>query len=299
MSARFSTYLLFGGAGLVGMAVARRLAVVDSPDRVVVCGLTAAEAEGAVATLREEHPQVEWVPDHGNLFVPTEFAELGRGELLADDARRAAMLRFSFGPFAEAAAHNHMAVLIRRHRPDAIVDCVNTATGISYQDTWESTALLREELSRWSDGAEGPSEGFGRDLEVGLLAQATPQIIRHVRILFAACSDVGTKTYLKVGTTGTGGMGLNIPYTHSEDKPSKVLLAKNAVAFAHTGLLFLAARVLSSRPAARRRLASRFEHLLVDEVQDTDPLQAEVVARRPARNGKSDERTAERKAGSG
>lgn len=44
-------------------------------------------------------------------------------------------------------------------------------------------------------------------------------------------------------------------------------------------LLFLAARVLSSRPAARRRLASRFEHLLVDEVQDTDPLQAEIVAR--------------------
>ncbi|MEM7676679.1 MAG: UvrD-helicase domain-containing protein, partial [Myxococcota bacterium] len=44
-------------------------------------------------------------------------------------------------------------------------------------------------------------------------------------------------------------------------------------------LLFLAARVLSNRPEARRRLAGRFEHLLVDEVQDTDPLQAEIVAR--------------------
>jgi hypothetical protein len=37
-------------------------------------------------------------------------------------------------------------------------------------------------------------------------------------------------------------MGLNIPYTHSEDRPSRTLLAKNAVAFAHTGLLFLLAR---------------------------------------------------------
>jgi hypothetical protein len=37
-------------------------------------------------------------------------------------------------------------------------------------------------------------------------------------------------------------MGLNIPYTHSEDKPSKVLLAKNQAAFGHTGLLFLLAR---------------------------------------------------------
>ena len=44
-------------------------------------------------------------------------------------------------------------------------------------------------------------------------------------------------------------------------------------------LLFLAARVLSSRPVVRRRLAGRFEHLLVDEVQDTDPLQAEIVTR--------------------
>ena len=37
-------------------------------------------------------------------------------------------------------------------------------------------------------------------------------------------------------------MGLNIPYTHSEDRPSKKLLAKNEAAFGHTGLLFLLAR---------------------------------------------------------
>ncbi|MCB9672676.1 MAG: UvrD-helicase domain-containing protein [Alphaproteobacteria bacterium] len=44
-------------------------------------------------------------------------------------------------------------------------------------------------------------------------------------------------------------------------------------------LLFSTARLLATRPAARHRLAARFEHLLVDEVQDTDPLQAEIVAR--------------------
>src|SRR5260370_33094512 len=37
-------------------------------------------------------------------------------------------------------------------------------------------------------------------------------------------------------------MGLNIPYTHREDKPSAQLITKTAVAFAHTGLLFLMAR---------------------------------------------------------
>jgi hypothetical protein len=38
----------------------------------------------------------------------------------------------------------------------------------------------------------------------------------------------GTGAYVKIGTSGTGGMGLNIPYTHSEEKPSRVLLSKSA-----------------------------------------------------------------------
>jgi hypothetical protein len=37
-------------------------------------------------------------------------------------------------------------------------------------------------------------------------------------------------------------MGLNIPYTHSEERPSSVLLSKSAVAGAHTLLLFLMGR---------------------------------------------------------
>jgi hypothetical protein len=54
--------------------------------------------------------------------------------------------------------------------------------------------------------------------------------------------EAQTRIYLKIGTSGTGGMGLNIPYTHSEERPSPVLLAKAAVAGAHTLLLFLMAR---------------------------------------------------------
>ncbi|UCF19865.1 MAG: short-chain dehydrogenase, partial [Gemmatimonadota bacterium] len=52
----------------------------------------------------------------------------------------------------------------------------------------------------------------------------------------------GTQFYLKVGTSGTGGMGLNVPFTHSEQRPSNMLLAKSSVAGAHSLLLFLTAR---------------------------------------------------------
>ncbi|MFV2045686.1 MAG: hypothetical protein ACC700_20970 [Anaerolineales bacterium] len=78
--------------------------------------------------------------------------------------------------------------------------------------------------------------------ETLVLSQAVPQLVRHVLLLHRAAREVGTRLYLKIGTTGTSGMGLNIPYTHSEDRPSATLMTKSAIAFAHTGLMFLMAR---------------------------------------------------------
>src|SRR5260221_14604491 len=75
-----------------------------------------------------------------------------------------------------------------------------------------------------------------------LLSQSMPELIRHVLLLNRAMVEVGTRLYLKIGTTGTGGMGLNIPYTHSEGKPSAPLITKTAGAFAPTRPLFLMAR---------------------------------------------------------
>jgi len=69
-----------------------------------------------------------------------------------------------------------------------------------------------------------------------------PQLIRHVQILYKGLLDNQVTMYLKIGTSGTGGMGLNIPYTHSEERPSRVLLAKTAVAGSMTLLLMLMAR---------------------------------------------------------
>ncbi len=59
-------------------------------------------------------------------------------------------------------------------------------------------------------------------------------------------------------------------------------------------LLMLAARLLREHPAARADLGERYRHLLVDEFQDTDPIQAEVVfllaagADAPHANGTAD-----------
>lgn len=42
-------------------------------------------------------------------------------------------------------------------------------------------------------------------------------------------------------------------------------------------LLLTACRLLATRPAVRAALATRYQHVLVDEFQDTDPLQVEIL----------------------
>lgn len=234
----YHDFLILGGAGLVGFQVCRQIAVNLKPRRIVVASLLEAEAHAACRRLEAEFGDgIAFVPAWGNLFVPHDMANDARGKILADAALRRRLLDAVYEDYDAAYRDNQLVFLVRRHRPEVIVDCVNTATGFSYQDVFDGAARVRGWIRDDGYAKEGAA-----DLETFLLSQSVPQLIRHVRFLHQATSEYGTAVYVKVGTTGTGGMGLNIPYTHSEDKPSKKLLAKNETAFGHTGLLFLLAR---------------------------------------------------------
>lgn len=234
----YHDFLILGGAGLVGLQVCRQIVKNLDPRRIVVASLLESEALAACKRLEKEFGDgVAFVPAWGNLFVPREMAKLSRQQMLSDAPTRRLLLAALYDDYEAAYHDNHLVHLIRMHRPEVIVDCVNTATGFSYQDVFDGAAKVRSWISE-----KGYGEGGTADLETFLLSQSVPQLIRHVRFLHQAASEYATAVYVKVGTTGTGGMGLNIPYTHSEDKPSKKLLAKNEAAFGHTGLLFLLAR---------------------------------------------------------
>ena len=234
----YHDFLILGGAGLVGLQVCRQIVAKLAPRRIVVASLLRSESVAACKRLEREYGDaVAFVPAWGNLFVPVEMAELSRAQILGDVALRRALLNALYDDYEAAYKDNRLVHLIRQHRPEVIVDCVNTATGFSYQDVFDGAAKVRAWIG--GDGYDGKGVA---DLETFLLSQSAPQLIRHVRFLHQATTEYTTRVYVKVGTTGTGGMGLNIPYTHSEDKPSKKLLAKNEAAFGHTGLLFLLAR---------------------------------------------------------
>ncbi|MFO7260452.1 MAG: short-chain dehydrogenase [bacterium] len=236
MDIQGKTVLLLGGSGLVGMAVARRV-IQYAPGTVVLSALRRDEAEGAVEELRAAGvPEgTRLVPEWGNVFLPEPLKDRSREEVLADPESRALLLDDLLGELTdEVVRRSALGVLLERHRPELVVDCINTATAFAYQNMFASGIALREAAHAGRVDAEA--------VERHLATLYLPQLIRHVQIALEAMRRAGTRLYVKVGTSGTGGMGLNIPFTHSEERPSRTLLAKAGVAGAHTLLLYLMAR---------------------------------------------------------
>ncbi|HSG49688.1 MAG TPA: hypothetical protein VLA43_17835 [Longimicrobiales bacterium] len=236
MELKDRTVLVLGGAGLVGMAVARR--VLDSdPRRLVVASLQEREVQEALAELREEYPDhADRMEGHwGDLFVPDALRLRTRAEINADPGDRVALVDDLYGELTlEVLQRSSLGKLLLDVRPDTVVDCINTAGALAYQNAFRSAADLR--------AAAAAGGATTEDVERHLSTLYLPQLIRHVQVALEGMKRAGTQMYVKVGTAGTGGMGLNIPFTHSEERPSRVLLAKSSLAGAHTLLLYLMAR---------------------------------------------------------
>ena len=241
---------ILGGAGLVGTQISYQIARDLKPEKIVIASLFQKEVRELAHDLRKEFPSITFVELWGNIFVRSEFARADRDELLASPVRRRALYDDLFGPLDGAYERSMLAVAVKEHGADVLIDCVNTASGISYQDVYTNSIEVRKSLDFISERIEDRDfklisdnrKHIERTFETLLLSQSIPQLIRHTQLIYRAMVAVGTRVYVKVGTTGTGGMGLNIPYTHGEDKPSAKLMSKTAIGFAHTGLMFLMAR---------------------------------------------------------
>ena len=217
--------LVLGGSGLVGVAVCREI-LARSPRELQIHALRLDEAEEAREELLGEWPDTAITTSEGDIFG----RQGTRSRLEEIDAQLGQLRRDELPSFL-------LYDELTRSGPQIVIDCVNTATGIAYRDIYHQGQRAYDEL------AESPSEPVDRDTVESLLeALYTPRLIRHIQVLYEGMKAAGTRVYVKVGTTGTGGLGLNIPYTHSEERPSRVLLSKSAMAGAQTMLLFLMAR---------------------------------------------------------
>lgn len=240
MDIQNKTVLVLGGWGLVGNAVIRKL-MPEKPKRVIVTSLKKEEAEEEISRLKKEFPGLPndyFVPWWGNIFVRYDFKDMNRYELLDDPEKRKILVKDTMEELTdEVLRSSSIYKLLSEFKPEIIVDCINTATGIAYQDVYSTYHRIKKTIE-----TKASVQDIAAETEKLLCTMYIPQLIRHVQILFNSMNQANTKIYVKIGTSGTGGMGLNIPYTHSEEKPSRVLLSKSSVAGAHTLLLFLMGR---------------------------------------------------------
>ncbi|MFH0800073.1 MAG: short-chain dehydrogenase [Pseudomonadota bacterium] len=243
MEIRGKRALVLGGAGLVGQAICRAL-VERGIGEIVVSSLFEEETKGFVDVLKKEFggrcPKLhaEW----GNVFVRQRLKDLSRDALLSDRANREILIGDLLEPLnRDILTSSVMFRLCETYNPHIVIDSINTATAISYQNLFGAAKETRDMVRR-SVKESGMADQALAAVEKLLITQYLPQLIRHVQIFLSSMVEAKSECYLKIGTCGTGGMGLNIPYTHSEDKPSQMLLAKSSIAGAHSLLLFLMGR---------------------------------------------------------
>jgi len=240
MDIQGKTVLVLGGWGLVGNAIIRKI-IKKNPKRIIVTSLKKSEAEEACEAFRKEYPHLPagyFIPWWGNIFVRHEFKDLDRYEILNDPKKREILLSDIMDELNEDILRaSSLYKLLIEYMPEILIDAINSATGIAYQDVYTSYRNIKKLIASNPD-----KEQVIAATEQLLCTLYVPQLIRHIQVLYNSMIEAGTKIYVKIGTSGTGGMGLNIPYTHSEERPSRVLLSKSSVAGAHTLLLFLMGR---------------------------------------------------------
>lgn len=236
MQIKNSTVLILGGWGLVGSAISRKI-LEFKPSNVVICSLKQSEAEETVNELKSD-PDFSFCEFHaewGNIFTRTNWKDTPYYKLLDESDSRMELIKDTFGDLTDKIKdQSFLYELLTKYKPNLVIDCINTATGIAYLDIYNSSLNVIKDLDDKNMDRE--------NIEKLMSSTYIPQLIRHIQLMSEGLNDGGTQTYIKVGTSGTGGMGLNIPYTHSEESPSRVLMSKTAVAGAQSLLMYLMAR---------------------------------------------------------
>jgi hypothetical protein len=233
MEIKEKTVLVLGAYGEVGIAICRQI-LRYQPTKLIVTSLMEEESRAALNELQAETcDRQEIEAFFGNIFVRWSMKDMRVTDIvgLKDYVKTLVLVddnlaELSEEIFAESTLHK----LIAKYRPNIIIDCINTATTLSYQNLYQA---YQQEIDVKNEHLDKQSAIYRL-----LSTTSIPPLVRHIQILYKSMKQVGTEMYLKIGTTGTGGMGVNIPFTHGEEAPSRLLMTKSAMAGAQTMLLY-------------------------------------------------------------
>ena len=201
-------------------------------------------------TLEEEEAKVSknWIKQNCPENIKCEIdckLKISHGDVInAYPDSKTHELEFRFGIFTDSIYKASLLwKIIKKYKPNMIVDGINTATAVGYgQDPYTASRGLKSILE-----AEvlPNSDEIRKKIEDNLLSEAIPCLIRFTQVLHKAMITFDVAQYVKISTSGLGGMGFNIAYTHGdtgEPGLSTKLLGKVAAAGIFNQLLWTLSR---------------------------------------------------------
>ena len=218
--------VLILGAGQVGEACAIK-SIKYKPKKIVLHTLTKEEALLAQRNVKkhlngsEIDIEISW----GNVLVTKSLMYLDREELhSADNIKK--MIDYYYSYLSDQLIKDSsLYFLIKKYKPDYIFDGINTATVVGYQD--DPYSLPRRIINKRKD------VDYNAATDNLLVSNIVPSLIRFTQALKKSLTDFNVISYVKISTTGLGGMGDNLFYTHgdvNEPGMSSGILGKVAAA---------------------------------------------------------------------
>lgn len=222
--------ILILGAGQIGEACAMRF-IKDKPREIVLHTLTEEEASRAIKNINDQvnSKGVKMTPSWGNILVPIDLIYTKRSDLLSDEKNLDNLLKYYYACLNDKLIENSaLYQIIKKWNPDLIIDSINTATVVGYLD--DPYSLPRNLIK---DFTSKEAINWKTNCKKVLFSAIIPSLIRFTQVIQKSLKDFQIGYYVKVSTTGLGGMGINLMYTHgdiNEPGMSSGILGKVAAA---------------------------------------------------------------------
>ena len=228
--------ILFLGAGQIGRAACVEI-VKRKPKTLILHALTDEESKESLNWIKNNFQKIETelIPSSGDILAAYPGSDTN--PIMSE-------FNYRFGTFtSELYQSSQLWKLIEKFQPDMIADGINTATVVGYgHDPFTAS----RELIKILEAEDIPdSIDVIEKIKESLLSEAIPPLIRFVQVLHRAMIEFEVKRYVKISTSGLGGMGFNLKYTHGdigEPGCSPKLLGKVAAAGIFNQLIWTLSR---------------------------------------------------------
>lgn len=193
--------ILIIGTGQIGKAILQKI-LDKEPKKIIIHNLTSKESDIVIEKYSLQYKKTKFIKSYGNIFMPYDLKDLNNKNLYEKSDE---IINYFYNEISDKILkQSTIYKLIDIYKPDLIVDAINTATvlGNAYNPEYN--------MECYKTNAIDCCKKLMTD-------DYTTKIINFVYSLKYAMENLSVKKYVKVSTTGLGGMGINMPYTHGDN----------------------------------------------------------------------------------